>query len=168
MLPVRDRLKVLAAGAAVVLAAVAGAGTGLLMKGSQPPGAGSAPAAHSPAAVSSFAAFAGGWSGHGGGVEIQADGSFTISRRTYTWCYESSPPCDKIVSNTIIAGDVASGHLSSSSGQKATGVVTKTTDAKATPTGAIAFTLHPVTRTLSVSGIGNLCSPKAFAGTCGA
>jgi tRNA A-37 threonylcarbamoyl transferase component Bud32 len=151
--------------AVAVLAALAGAGAVLLAKGSQAPGA---PAAHQPPAATSFALFAGGWGGHGGGIAIKADGSFTISLRTYTWCTTASPPCDKIVNNTIVAGDIASGHLSASAGHKATGVVTKTTDLKDTPTGAIDFTFYPSTDVLSVSGIGDLCGPQAAAGACGA
>jgi hypothetical protein len=144
--------------AAAVLAALAGAGAVLLAEGSPSPGT----------AATSFASFAGGWGGHDGGIDIKADGSFTISVRTYTWCTEASPPCDKIVGNTIVPGDIASGHLSTASGHTATGVVTKTTDSKGTPTGAIDFTLHPGTDTLSVSGIGDLCGPQAAAGACGA
>jgi len=112
--------------------------------------------------------FVGGWGGHGGGIGIKADGSFTISLRTYTWCTEGPSPCDRIVNNIIIPGDIASGHLSSSSGHTATGVVTKTTDLRDTPIGAIDFILYPSTDILSVSGIGDLCGPQAAAGACGA
>ena len=150
--------------AVAVLAALAGAGVVLLVKGSPAPGT----AARQPPAATSFALFAGGWGGHGGGIAIKADGSFTISLRTYTWCTTASPPCDKIVNNTIVAGDIASGHLSASAGHKATGVVTKTTDLKDTPTGAIDFTFYPSTDILSVSGIGDMCGPQAAAGACGA
>jgi hypothetical protein len=151
--------------AVAVLAALAGAGAVILAKDSPAPGAA---AGSQPPAAARFALFAGGWGGHGGGIAIKADGSFTISLRTYTWCATSSPPCDKIVNNTIVAGDIASGHLSASAGHKATGVVTKTTDLKDTPAGAIDFTFYPTTDVLSVSGIGDLCGPRAAAGACGA
>ena len=91
-----------------------------------------------------------------------------MSLRTYRWCTDSPPPCDTLSDNIIIAGDTASGHLTSSSGNVATGVVTTTTDPSDTPTGTITFTLDPGTDTISVSGKGNFCGPHAAAGACGA
>ncbi len=121
----------------------------------------------SPAATS-FASFAGGWGAHGGGFLIKADGSFTLSLRTYTWCTDSPPPCDSLSNNVIIDGDTASGHLTSSSGNVAIGAVTTTTDPSDTPTGTVVFTLDPVSDTIAVSGKGDFCGPQAAAGSCGA
>ena len=175
------RLPVVILFAAAVLAAVTGAGAALLARGSHAPGTPSsssrttssrASAASTPArtaaAATNFALFAGGWGRSGGGFRIQPDGSFTVSLRTYTWCTQGPPPCDSISNNIITAGDIASGHLTSSSGDVATGVVTKTTDPKQTPKGAITFTLHPGADVISVSGEGDFCGPQAAPGTCGA
>jgi serine/threonine protein kinase len=190
----RWRLTIAVLSAAAVLAAVAGAGAALLASGQSPGTASSStrttshptspasartrtgtPAASAPAttgtypsAVASFALFAGGWGGHGGGIDIKPDGTFAISLRTYRWCTEGPPPCDNIINNVITPGDIASGHLSSSSGNVATGVVTKTTDPRDTPIGTIVFILYPSTDIISVSGVGNLCGPHAAAGACGA
>jgi hypothetical protein len=112
--------------------------------------------------------FAGGWGGHSGGVVIKTNGSFTISLRTYRWCTQEPKPCDSVVNDVIMDGDTAIGHLLSSSGHVATGVVTKTSDATDTPTGAITFILYPSADIISVSGIGNLCGRYAVPGTCGA
>jgi hypothetical protein len=73
-----------------------------------------------------------------------------------------------MVNNVITPGDIASGHLMSSSGNKATGVVTKTTDSRDTPVGAITFILDPSTDTIEASGIAPLCGPHASSGYCGA
>ena len=118
--------------------------------------------------ATSFALFAGGWGAHGGGFVIQADGSFTMSLRTYSWCTDSPPPCDSISNNVIIAGDAASGHLTSSSGNVAIGAVTTTTDPSDTPTGTVVFTLDPASDIIAVSGKGDFCGPRAAAGACGA
>ena len=91
-----------------------------------------------------------------------------MSLRTYRWCTDSPPPCDSISDNVIIAGDTAIGHLTSSSGNVAIGIVTTTTDPSDTPTGTIGFTLDPDADTIAVSGEGYFCGPQAAAGACGA
>jgi serine/threonine protein kinase len=119
-------------------------------------------------AATTFALFAGGWGAHGGGFVIKPNGSFTISLRTYQWCSDSPPPCDSFSGNTIINGDTASGQLSSSTGDVATGVVTTTSDPKDTPKGKIMISLDPATDIISVSGEGDFCGPQAAPGACGA
>jgi serine/threonine protein kinase len=126
------------------------------------------PATRQSHTATSFALFAGGWGRSGGGFNIQPDGSFTVSLRTYTWCTQGPPPCDSISNNIITGGDIASGHLTSSSGDVAVGVVTKTTDPKETPTGTITFTLDPRTDVIAVNGEGDFCGPQAAPGACGA
>jgi hypothetical protein len=118
--------------------------------------------------ATSFASFAGGWGAHGGGFVIKADGSFTMSLRTYRWCTDSPPPCDSISDSAIIAGDTASGHLTSSSGNVAIGAVTTTTDPSDTPTGTVVFTFYPDSDIIAISGKGDFCGPRAAAGACGA
>jgi serine/threonine protein kinase len=192
----RSRLTVAILSAAAVLAAVAGAGAAVLARGSQSPGVASSskhtashptspagvrprtatPAATAPATTggslsataTSFALFAGGWGAHGGGFTIQPDGSFSVLMRTYRWCTDNPPPCDSISNNVITGGDVASGHLISSSGDVAKGVVTATSDSIDTPAGPITLILDPSTDVLSVSGESNFCGPRAAPGTCGA
>ena len=167
---------------AAVLAAMAGAGAVLLARGSHLPGpvssssgttspraaAASVPSSPQPSATTSFALFAGRWVRSSGGFIIQSDGSFTVSLRTYTWCTEGPAPCDSISNNVITGGDTASGHLTSSSGDLATGVVTKTTDPKQTPEGTITFTIKPSADLISISGEGDFCGPQAAPGACGA
>jgi peptide/nickel transport system substrate-binding protein len=192
----RWRLTVIILCAAAVLAALAGAGTALLARGSQSTGVSSAstrttspktsatsartptttPAAKatattgrsSSATVTSFALFAGGWGAHGGGIAVRPDGSFSVLMRTYRWCSDNPPPCDSMANNVITGGDSASGNLTSSSGDIATGVVTATSDPTDTPAGPVTFTLDPSTDVLSVSGIGSFCGPQAAPGACGA
>ena len=130
----RRRRGALSALTVVVIAAVAVVAGTLLVGASQSP------------AAASFASFAGGWSAHGGGLVIKADGSFTMSLRTYRWCTDSPRPCDSIAGNVIIAGDTASGHLTSSSGNVATGVVTTTTDPSDTPMRTPTGLLRPARR----------------------
>ena len=167
----RPGARTLLAAAAVVVIAVPAAFLASRGAGSQSPGtarSGTSGTSQSPAAAS-FASFAGGWGAHSGGFVIKADGSFTMSLRTYTWCAQSPPPCDGISSDgVIISGDTASGHLSSSSGDAATGVVTRTADPKDTPKGTIVMIFDPGTDTISVSGKGNFCGQQAAPGACGA
>jgi serine/threonine-protein kinase len=127
-----------------------------------------APAAHpSSLGPSAFAVFAGAWSGHGGGIDIQANGRFLMSMRTYQWCGQAPPPCDSMSGNEIIDGDQATGQLTSISGEVATGTITHTTDQAATPKGQITITLDPSTDSLNINNI-SFCGTSAPAGYCGA
>ena len=117
--------------------------------------------------ATSFVLFEGGWGRSGGGFNIQPDGSFTVSLRTYKWCTQGPPPCHSMSNNIITGGDIDSGHLTSSSGDVAVGVVTRTTDPKETPTGTITFTLDPRADVIAVNGEGDFCGPQG-PGACGA
>ena len=159
-----------AALAAVLVAAVIGCGTtttyrngGSPSRSPRPSASGSLSASASP----SFGAFAGAWSGHGGGLIIQPDGRFTISNRTYRWCSQDPPPCDAISGSNIINGDVQTGRLTSISREVATGQVTHTTDPVDGPTGPITMTLDPAIDTISAANV-SYCGPNAPAGNCGA
>jgi hypothetical protein len=89
--------------------------------------------------------------------------------RVYGFCSQQPPPCDTISNNAIIDGDIASGHLTSSSGYVAAGVVTTTTDQRDTPLGVIEFTFDPNADTISDSQGVDFCGQQAaLAGTCGA
>lgn len=126
-----------------------------------------APAAHSASHGSrAFAVFAGAWSAHGGGIDIQANGRFLMSLRTYQWCGQAPPPCDLISGNQIIGGDKAAGQLTSTSGDVATGTITQTTDQAATPKGQITITLNPSTNSLNIDNT-SFCGPRAPVSYCG-
>lgn len=160
-----------AALAAVLVAAVIGCGTTTTYRNGGSPSRSPRPSASgslsAPPASPSFGAFAGAWSGHGGGLIIQPDGRFTISNRTYRWCSQDPPPCDAISGSNIINGDVQAGRLTSISGEVATGQVTHTTDPVDGPTGPITMTLDPAIDTISAANV-SYCGPNAPAGNCGA
>lgn len=135
---------------------------------SQASGQSSTPAAHpSSLGPSAFAVFTGAWSGHGGGIDIQANGRFLIAMRTYQWCGQAPPPCDSMSGNEIIDGDQATGQLTSISGEVAKGAITHTTDQADTPKGNITITLNPSTNSVNVNNI-SFCGTSAPVGYCGA
>ena len=159
-----------AALAAILADAEIGCGTTTTYRNSGSPSRSPRPSASgslSASAFPSFAAFAGAWSGHGGGLIIQPDGRFTLSNRTYRWCSQDPPPCDALSGNNIINGDVQTGRLTSISGEAATGQVTHTTDPVDGPTGPITMTLDSATDTISAANV-SYCGPNAPAATCGA
>ena len=137
--------------AAVALAAAALCGT-LGCTGS-----GSAAASASPPGL------VGVWGGHGRGIVIRADGTFTYSARTYRVCGQQPPPCDRFVGNFIYDGDNASGRISLATGN---GVVTATTDAVDMPLGPIRIRSDPVGDRVWIGGV-DYCGRQS-AGTCGA
>lgn len=110
------------------------------------------------------ASLVGVWGGHGRGIVIHADGTFTYSARTYRVCGQQPAPCDRFVGNYIYDGDNASGWISLTTGN---GVVTRTTDAVDTPLGPVRVRLDPARDVLWVNGT-DYCGPQAAAGTCGA
>lgn len=128
-----------------------------------PPSTGHSSATTSP----SFAAFAGHWSGHDSYLDVRSDGGFTLGARTFRVCGQDPPPCDTWSGNTITDGDIATGRLTSLTGEIATGEVTRTTDPADSPAGKITMTLDPATDTLSASNV-SFCGPSAPSGTCGA
>lgn len=131
------------------------------------PSASAGPTAPESSALPSFGAFVGAWEGHGRSLVITADGHFTISARTYKVCGQDPPPCDTFSGNSIQDGDVASGQLSTLSGDSATGEVTQTTDQIDTPEGQVIMALDPQTNIITAGG-STYCGPLASAGACGA
>lgn len=90
-----------------------------------------------------------------------------MSMRTYRTCGQEPPPCDTFSGNTITDGDIATGRLTSVSGEVAIGQVIHSTDQTDTPAGRITMTLNPATDTLSARNV-SFCGPDAPAGNCGA
>jgi hypothetical protein len=132
-----------------------------------PTGPSSQSARPSASASPVFTAFAGQWNGHGTYLVIHPNGSFTMGLRTYRVCGQDPPPCDTFSGNTISDGDVATGQLTSVSGEVTNGQVTHTTDPADTPAGQITMTLDPATDTISARNV-SFCGPSAPSGGCGA
>jgi hypothetical protein len=153
-----------AAIAAIVAATIVGCGSTTAHTSTGSPTLMARPTAPSSPA---FTAFAGQWYGHGSYLVIRPDGGFAMTMRTYRFCGQDPPPCDKFSGNTITAGDVATGKLTSVSGEVATGEVTHTTDQAQSPTGRITMTLDPATDTISAGNV-SFCGPSAPNGNCGA
>ena len=116
---------------------------------------------------SAFAELAGTWSGHGGVVVIQPDGKFSMAIRTYQWCGQAPAPCDTMSGNDIIDGDMASGQLTSITGEVATGAVTHTTDPAGTPEGQVKIVLDPSTDSITENNT-TYCGTSAPPAYCGA
>jgi len=161
--------------AGCLAAAVAMLATGCSSSGASP----SAPAtqhssvtenasATQPPAIASLAPFVGSWYGHGRGLDISTTGGFTLAERTYAWCSQGPPPCDTMSGNTITDGDIATGMLTSASGDRATGTVTRTTDKVATPLGTIILTLDQSADMITLNGRVSFCGLRARLGACGA
>jgi ABC-type Fe3+-hydroxamate transport system substrate-binding protein len=164
--PVRPgRAALLFAAAAVILALACAACASSASHASAPP---TKAATHSASpGPRAFAELAGTWSGHGGVVAIQPDGKFSVAMRTYRWCGQAPAPCDTISGNDIIDGDMASGQLTSISGETATGTVTHTTDPADTPEGQVKIVLDPSTDSITENNT-TYCGNSAPAAYCGA
>ncbi|MGI8684204.1 MAG: hypothetical protein ACR2MO_03765 [Acidimicrobiales bacterium] len=67
-----------------------------------------APTPAEPTTAVGPAAFAGSWFRHGIGLDVSSTGAVDASYRTYRWCTEGPPPCDKIDDNGLITDG---GHL---------------------------------------------------------
>jgi hypothetical protein len=166
--PRRGRVRGSAALAAILGAVSAGCASTAASTPAQPPAQPAAPVASpSPSASPMFTAFAGQWYGHDSYLLIRSNGDFTMGARTFRTCGQDPPPCDTLSGNTITDGNVASGQLTSVSGEVATGTVTRTTDSADSPTGPVTMTLDLADDTISVRNV-SFCGPNAPSGTCGA
>jgi len=129
-----------------------------------------------------FTPFVGSWYVHGGGLVIGADGTFSISERSYQWCPGSpgydpaipndpSMPCDSQgPDGNIIGGYTASGRLDAVQGDTSTGHIT---DGTGFSVGPVTFVYDPSRNIVTgpTSGgnpSGNFCGPSAPSGVCGA
>jgi hypothetical protein len=128
-----------------------------------PPTSAAPPAAKS----GDLSPFVGDWTGHGRGLTIHADGTFSLGMRTYVFCGHGPPPCDTQSADTIVDGIRASGRLTAVNGTIATGQVSDSTGPSVTPVGPITMTLNPSTDSIETSGT-NFCGENAPDGTCGA
>lgn len=154
-----------AAALAVILAVACSSCAGSAGHTSVPPA--SAAARSSSPGVRTFAELAGDWIAHGGAIDIQPDGRFTVVIRTYRVCGQVPPPCDTVSGNEIIDGDRATGRLTSGSGEVALGVITHTTDPALSPDGPVKIVLHASTDSISVNEF-TFCGTRAPPGYCGA
>jgi hypothetical protein len=118
--------------------------------------------------ASTFAEFAGTWIGHDKYLEVSADGQFTMSRRSFTWCdVYDPPPCDSMSGNEILYGNNASGQLVMRASDEATGVITESTDAAGMPIGKIVIRFDSLSDIITAEGDW-YCGPDARPGACGA
>lgn len=96
-------------------------------------------AGHTPTA--GFSRFAQVWQRHGLTVRVTADGRVTASWRTYHFCSEAPPPCDRFEGDDIINGGYGTAVLRHSNGSTADGEVTATDDTATWPPGPFSITL---------------------------
>jgi hypothetical protein len=154
----------LAAAAVIPAVACSGCSSSASHRSGPPTKAATHSAAPGPRA---FAELAGTWSRHGGVLTIQPDGKFSVAMRTYRWCGQEPAPCDTISGNDIINGDMASGQLTSISGETATGAVTHTTDPADTPEGPVKIVLDRSTDSITENNT-TYCGKSAPTAYCGA
>jgi hypothetical protein len=112
--------------------------------------------------------FAGDWYWHGEGVTIERDGRGTAVWRTYGWCDDTPPPCDRSEGDLIISGGAAFFVLVRATGDSADGYVLTSSDPTSVAVGPLHIELRPGDH-LSFPGLGNgpLCGGHAVA-DCGA
>jgi hypothetical protein len=100
------------------------------------PGAPAASATTPPAAAApspDLQPFVGDWGRHGFDLKITRDGSFTFAWRTYRFCGQFPPPCDRMVNNSIVDGGQATGTEHAVAARSAAGQVAATNDATVVP-----------------------------------
>ena len=102
------------------------------------------------------------WSVHCCGLKVDGAGHFEFAGRTYVWCEDGPPPCDRMVGNEIHDGAMANGVIVSRTGNVARARVTFTSDAALVPRGAASFVYDPASDTLTIQPTGVvLCGPSA-------
>lgn len=118
--------------------------------------------------------FAGHWSQHSIGLDIDNNGKGELGWRTYKYCDEAPPPCDTVDGHSIISGGFAtiSLEVEKNSPYRAIGRVLTSTDPETLPLGTISIRVDPRDDLLYLSPFGGselrLCGEKAPKGKCGA
>jgi len=75
------------------------------------------------ATPASVAQFAGTWYRHGVGARVAESGDIEASYRTYRWCTDEPPPCDRLNGSEIVSGGRLVGRIEPSTSRSARIVV---------------------------------------------
>jgi hypothetical protein len=113
--------------------------------------------------VLSFHAFAGPWWHHGFGLTINDLGFGEATWRTYRWCSDFPPPCDRMDGNMIRSGGVAHLVLPRIDGPSAQGMIEQSNDDTFIQTNSrVTLTLLPYDVARLDTGPSSLfvCGPK--------